>query len=166
MQAEAQNLCGYLSLGGLAGLLSRCLVLVPNDSCSLHPASAVGTATVGIYWCFNLVTVGILTRSCHRPAISWRLTCPICGIDRSRTSCDHHTSSVADIPMDSGPVVLTYGWSGSRPRVRARFTAQVRLLTPDIAHMAFDRAEGQHKDLSNLLVREAPLLSSALSILA
>jgi hypothetical protein len=29
MQAEAQNLCGYLSLGGLASLLSRGLVLVP-----------------------------------------------------------------------------------------------------------------------------------------
>jgi ADP-heptose:LPS heptosyltransferase len=100
MQAEAQNLCGCLSMGGLAGLLSRCLVLVSNDSGPLHLAAAVGTATVGIYWCFNLVTGGILTRSCHRPVISWRLTCPICGIDRSRTSCDHHSSFVADIPLE------------------------------------------------------------------
>jgi ADP-heptose:LPS heptosyltransferase len=100
MRAEAQNLCGCLSLGGLAGLLSRCRVLVSNDSGPLHLASAVGTATVGIYWCFNLVTAGILTRSYHRPVISWRLTCPICGIDRSRMSCDHRPSFVADIPTE------------------------------------------------------------------
>ena len=98
MEAKAQNVCGCLSLGGLAGLLSRCRVLVSNDSGPLHVATAVGTATVGIYWCFNLITAGILTRSCHRPVVSWRLTCPICGIDRSCTSCDHHGSFVADIP--------------------------------------------------------------------
>ena len=98
MEAKAQNVCGCLSLGGLAGLLSRCRVLVSNDSGPLHVAMAVGTATVGIYWCFNLITAGILTRSCHRPVVSWRLTCPICGIDRSCTSCDHHGSFVADIP--------------------------------------------------------------------
>ena len=98
MEAKAQNVCGCLSLGGLAGLLSRCRVLVSNDSGPLHVATAVGTATVGIYWCFNLITAGILTRSCHRPVVSWRLTCPICGVDRSCTSCDHHGSFVADIP--------------------------------------------------------------------
>ncbi len=98
MEAVPQNLCGCLSLGGLVSLLNRCRVLVSNDSGPLHLASAVGTATVGIYWCFNLVTAGILTRSYHHPVISWRLTCPICGIDRSCRSCDHHPSFVADIP--------------------------------------------------------------------
>ena len=105
MKAEAQNLCGCLSLGGLAGLLSRCRVLVSNDSGPLHLAAVVGTATVGIYWCFNLVTAGILTRSCHRPVVSWRLTCPVCGIDRSRNSCDHHASFVADILTEE--VIMT-----------------------------------------------------------
>jgi ADP-heptose:LPS heptosyltransferase len=100
MKAEAQNLCGGLSLGGLAGLLSRCRVVISNDSGPLHLAAAVGTATVGIYWCFNLVTAGLLTRSRHRPLISWRLTCPICGMDRSRTQCEHRASFVADISTD------------------------------------------------------------------
>ena len=54
MKAGAQNLCGRLSLGGLAGLLSRCRVLISNDSGPLHLAAAVGTATVGIYWCFKI----------------------------------------------------------------------------------------------------------------
>ena len=98
MEAKAQNLCGCLSLGGLASLFSRCRLLISNDSGPLHLAASVGTATVGIYWCFNLVTAGILTRSSHRPVISWRLTCPICGIERSRMSCEHHSSFVADIP--------------------------------------------------------------------
>lgn len=56
MGVEAQNVCGRLSLGGLAGLLSRCRVVVSNDSGPLHLAAAVGAATVGIYWCGNLIT--------------------------------------------------------------------------------------------------------------
>lgn len=100
MQAEAQNLCGRLSLGGLTGLISRCRVLVSNDSGPLHLAAAVGTATVGIYWCFNLINAGPMTRLRHRPLVSWRLTCPICGIDRSQIACDHRASFVAGIPTE------------------------------------------------------------------
>ena len=100
MKAGAQNLCGRLSLGGLAGLLSRCRVLISNDSGPLHLAAAVGTATVGIYICFNLVTAGLPTRVQHRPVVSWRVQCPICGIDRSHTSCEHRASFVADIPAE------------------------------------------------------------------
>src|SRR5205807_7660240 len=36
MEAKAQNLCGCLSLGGLASLLSRCRLLISNDSGPLH----------------------------------------------------------------------------------------------------------------------------------
>jgi ADP-heptose:LPS heptosyltransferase len=100
MKAEAQNLSGSLSLGGLAGLLSRCRLVVSNDSGPLHLAAAVGAGTVGIYWCFNLVTAGLPTRSRHRPVISWRLTCPVCGIDRSHAQCNHRASFVADIPTE------------------------------------------------------------------
>jgi len=100
MKAGVQNLCGRLSLGGLAGLLSRCRVLIANDSGTLHLAAALGTASVGIYWCFNLVTAGLPTRLCHRPVISWHVQCPICGIDRSRTSCEHRASFVAGIPTE------------------------------------------------------------------
>ncbi|WP_421656467.1 glycosyltransferase family 9 protein [Leptothermofonsia sp. ETS-13] len=49
MKFGAQNACGKLSLNGLAGLCSRCLVIVSNDTGPLHLARAVGTATVGIY---------------------------------------------------------------------------------------------------------------------
>ncbi len=100
MEAEAHNLCGQLSLGGLAGLLSRCRLVVSNDSGPLHLAGAVGAATVGIYWCGNMINAGPITRSRHRPAISWRLDCPICGTDCTRATCDHRASFVADVPVE------------------------------------------------------------------
>jgi ADP-heptose:LPS heptosyltransferase len=98
MTCEAQDLCAQLSLGGLAGLLSRCHVVVANDSGPLHLAACVGAATVGIFWCFNLINWGPLTRSRHRPSVSWRLTCPVCGIDDTQGRCDHRASFVADVP--------------------------------------------------------------------
>lgn len=100
MRAGAQNLWGALSLGGLAGLLARCRVVVSNDSGPLHLAAAVGTATVGIYWGFNLVTAGPLTRARRRPVVSWRQTCPVCGHLYNPTipSCAHRESLVADAP--------------------------------------------------------------------
>ncbi len=100
MKAEAQNLAGQLSLGGLAGLLRCSKVLISNDSGPLHLGSAVGTPTVGIYWCINLVTAAPLTRALHRPLISWRLDCPICGSNQISEPCRHHASFVADIPVE------------------------------------------------------------------
>ncbi len=100
MRARAQPLCGCLTLGGLAGLLSRCRLLVANDSGPLHLAASVGTPTVGIFWCFNLVTAGLLTRSRHRPLVSWNVRCPACGTDRSQRPCDHRPSFVAAIPVE------------------------------------------------------------------
>lgn len=98
MQASARNLCNRLSLGGLAGLLSRCRLVVSNDSGPLHLAGAVGAATVGLYWCFNLVNAGPITRRRHRSAHSWRLTCPICGLNCISHHCDHRVSFLDDIP--------------------------------------------------------------------
>jgi len=100
MRFEAQNLCGSLSLNGLAGLFSRCRVVISNDSGPLHVAAAVGAATVGIYRCFNLITAGPITRTRHRPVASWRLTCPLCGQDCIRTPCGHRASFVADVPAE------------------------------------------------------------------
>ena len=97
MTSEAQDVCAQLSLGGLAGLLSRCRVVVANDSGPLHLAASVGAATVGIFWCFNLINWGPLTRSRHRPSVSWRLTCPVCGIDDTQGHCPHRASFVADV---------------------------------------------------------------------
>ncbi|GAB1542428.1 glycosyltransferase family 9 protein [Scytonema sp. NUACC21] len=99
MKTKAHNLCDRLSLGGLAGLFKLCSVVVSNDSGPLHIAAAVRCATVGIYWCGNLITAGPMTRTRHRPAISWRLHCPVCGVDCTRESCNHRDSFVADVPV-------------------------------------------------------------------
>ena len=90
---------GELNLGGLLGLFERCRVVVSNDSGPLHLAAAVGAATVGIFWCGNLINAGSSFRSRHRPVLSWRLDCPVCGVDCTRGECDHGDSFVADIPV-------------------------------------------------------------------
>jgi ADP-heptose:LPS heptosyltransferase len=101
MQTNALNLTGQLSLNGLTGLLSRCQVVVANDTGPLHLAAAVGTPTVGIYWCGNVITAGLSTRTYHRPAISWRLDCPVCGLNCTEFRCEHSDSFVDDVPVDS-----------------------------------------------------------------
>lgn len=98
--SRVHDLSGCLSLGGLAGLLHRADVLVANDSGPLHLARAVGTATVGIFWCGNLINAGPLGRSRHRPLCSWRLECPVCGVDCIQGRCDHHESFVAEVPVE------------------------------------------------------------------
>jgi ADP-heptose:LPS heptosyltransferase len=98
MSAPALNLAGRLSLGGLAGLLSRSSVVISNDSGPLHLARAVGTPTVGIYWCGNMINAGPVTRALHRTAVSWRLDCPVCGLNCTRSSCEHNDSFVAEVP--------------------------------------------------------------------
>ncbi len=100
MCADAQALCGSLSLGGLAGLLSRARLMISNDSGPLHLAAAVGAATVGIYWCGNLITAGPMTRARRRPVVSWRLNCPECGFDCTTGECGHHVSFVADVRVE------------------------------------------------------------------
>lgn len=100
MQNKGQNLAEQISLGGLAALFKRCSVVVSNDSGPLHLASAVGAATVGIYWCFNMINSSILTRNRHRPFVSWRLLCPICGSNHAHTDCPHEVSFVSEVPTE------------------------------------------------------------------
>ena len=100
MSHEAHNLCGRLSLGGLAGVLSRCAVVVSNDSGPLHLATAVGVPTVGIYWGPNLINATPPMRARHRPALSWRLDCPVCGTSLFDGACGHTASVVADISTE------------------------------------------------------------------
>lgn len=101
MAAPATDLSGQLSIGGLAGLLSRCKVVVSNDSGPLHLAGAVGAATVGIYWAGNLINAGALTRARHRVHLSWRLECPICGRNTIYDPCTHRPSFVDKVqPQD------------------------------------------------------------------
>ncbi len=100
MKRRADNLCGQLSINGLTGLLSRCTVVIGNDSGPLHLAKAVGIPTVGVYWCGNLITAEPITRRYHRPLLSWRLDCPVCGANCIYSKCDHHDSFVADVSVE------------------------------------------------------------------
>ena len=100
MRREAMDLCGRLSLGGLAGFVARCQLVVSNDSGPLHLAAAVGTRTVGIYWAGNLINGAALTRTRHRPVASWRMECPECGQNCMEGSCLHGSSFVADVTVD------------------------------------------------------------------
>lgn len=100
MNHEAADLCARLSLGGLAGLLARCRVAVSNDSGPRHLAAAVGAPTVGIFWSGNVINAGPLTRTRHRPLLSWRMDCPTCGRHCVYEGCDHSPSFVADVTAD------------------------------------------------------------------
>jgi ADP-heptose:LPS heptosyltransferase len=98
MRSPALELAGAVSLAGLAGLLADAAVVVANDSGPLHLAGAVGAATVGVYWCGILPAAGPLTLTRHRPLVSWRLACPVCGREGIDAGCEHRASFVADVP--------------------------------------------------------------------
>lgn len=100
MRGEALDLCGRTTLSGLAGLLSRCAVVVANDTGPLHLAAAVGAATVGIYWGYNLLNAGPLTRARHRPCIGWRVDCPTCHANRVLQACADRSSLIADVAVE------------------------------------------------------------------
>jgi ADP-heptose:LPS heptosyltransferase len=95
--ANAADLGGRTSLAGLTGVLARAELVVSNDSGPLHLADALGTPTVGVYWCGNLINGGPLTRGRHRPVISWRVHCPVCGVPSTEPRCEHDDSFVADV---------------------------------------------------------------------
>jgi ADP-heptose:LPS heptosyltransferase len=99
MRMPPLNLADRLSLGGLIGLLSRCRLMIGNDSGPLHLARTVGAATVAIYWCGNFINASPMTRTQHRASISWRLTCPVCGVHCLNAQCHHSVSFVADVPV-------------------------------------------------------------------
>ncbi len=100
MHAPALDLCGRISLSGMAGLLSRASVVVGNDSGMVHLGEAVGAGTVAIYWCGNLINAGPLTRTRHRVHLSWRLNCIVCGRNCIDDNCEHHETFVADVPVE------------------------------------------------------------------
>ncbi|MDQ3932217.1 MAG: glycosyltransferase family 9 protein [Actinomycetota bacterium] len=100
MREEATDACGRLSVSGLLGLLSRSRVVVSNDTGPLHLAEAVGTATVGLFWCGNLINAGPFGRRRHRPLISWQLDCPVCDTDCTAAECPHRPSFLLRIEVD------------------------------------------------------------------
>jgi ADP-heptose:LPS heptosyltransferase len=78
-------------------VLERARVVVSNDTGPLHLAGAVGAPTVGIYWAGNLVNGAPPWRTRHRPLASFRVHCPVCGVDCMQGSCGHDASFVAEV---------------------------------------------------------------------
>jgi ADP-heptose:LPS heptosyltransferase len=100
MRHPAIDLSGKLSLSALCGLLERATLLISNDTGPLHLALAIGTPSVGIYWLTNLFESGPLRQDIHRPALSVRMHCPVCGAENLKTRCDHDVSFVNDVPLE------------------------------------------------------------------
>lgn len=97
-RAGVTDLTARLSLPGLVGALDAADVVLGNDSGPLHLAEAVGTPTVGIYWCGNMINGAPVLRRRHRQLISWRVECPACGAPCTGRDCGHRASFVADVP--------------------------------------------------------------------
>jgi hypothetical protein len=99
----AVDLGGRLDLAGLTGLLAGAALLVGNDSGPRHLADALGTATVSVYWCGNVINAGPVSRDRHRVHISWTTACPVCGTpcigEPFPPRCPHDPSFVADVPV-------------------------------------------------------------------
>jgi ADP-heptose:LPS heptosyltransferase len=96
----AFDTCGRLDLPGLVGLLSRAEVVVSNDTGPLHLADAVGARTVGIFWVGNAINAAPPFRARHRPLLSWRLDCPVCGVNCITGRCEHDASFVDGVSVD------------------------------------------------------------------
>jgi ADP-heptose:LPS heptosyltransferase len=89
-----------LSLPALLGLLAGGDLVVSNDTGPLHLAMAAGTPTVGLFWIGNMINAGPPTRARHRPQISWRVTCPTCGVAATAPRCVHDEPWIDDIATD------------------------------------------------------------------
>ncbi len=128
MRAPTRQMVDTVTLGGLAAGYRRCAVLVSNDTGPRHLAHAVGTATVAVYWCGNLLNAGPLTRRRHRPHVSWTVNCPQCGAraaqqelpaEHAGRGCEHDSSFVesvsADAVLHDAIELLATGSAGARP---------------------------------------------------
>jgi ADP-heptose:LPS heptosyltransferase len=100
-----RSVAGMLTLSQLVGVLGIADVVLGSDSGPRHLAGALGTRTVGIYWCGNAISAGPAGRSRHRVHISWVTNCPECGRDCTQVGwtaerCEHDVSFVADVQPD------------------------------------------------------------------
>ncbi len=86
--APPQDLVGALSSPALVGVLERCRLVVANDSGPRHLAAAVGTATVGVFWCGNALTAAPLARERHRIAVSFAGGCAACAAPVGGCRCE------------------------------------------------------------------------------
>lgn len=94
-----------LTFAELVGLLAGARLLVGNDSGPRHLADALGTPTVAVYWCGNMVNAAPVGRARHRTHISWVIECPVCGIDLIGEPfpdrCSDNVSLVSDVPVQA-----------------------------------------------------------------
>lgn len=107
MKYKGINTCGTTSVGGLSAILQKSSLVIGGDTGPLHLARAVNTPTVGLYWAPNLINWGPVTRKIHKPVISWKMTCPFCGVIpnnpypfQPQNGCDHKVSFVKDISVE------------------------------------------------------------------
>lgn len=89
-----------VSLGGLAGLLSRSRIVVGNDTGPLHLARAVDAPSVTVYWIGNLINGAPITRHRHRALGSWQIDCPVCGVANVDVRCPHGVSFLDRVPYE------------------------------------------------------------------
>jgi ADP-heptose:LPS heptosyltransferase len=105
MQIKPLNLCSKLTINGLTGLLKIAKLIISNDTGPLHLGAAIGTKTVGIYWCGNRINGGPITIATNTPLISWLTRCPLCGTDMTKLivkkshECSHNVSFVKDVSV-------------------------------------------------------------------
>jgi ADP-heptose:LPS heptosyltransferase len=97
MTADAIDVAGRLSLGGLLGLFRRCRLVVSNDSGPLHLARSVGAPTVGIYVGPNAVNAGPTIAARHRMLVAWSQMCPRCGMPNAIRRCSHDDSFLDEV---------------------------------------------------------------------
>ncbi len=115
MHYPAINMCNQLTLPQLTGLLSLATFVVSNDTGPLHLAYALGTPTIGLFWCGNMITSAPLARSLHRQVISWQIYCTLCGADCAsiypipvHTDCKHEVSFLSKISLDEVKETITH----------------------------------------------------------
>jgi ADP-heptose:LPS heptosyltransferase len=100
--SPAVDLVGALDMKAMVGVLARARLVVANDSGPRHLAAALGTPTVGIYWVGNVINAGPLLRARHRIGVSFRQSCPVCGVNQASVGterCEHDDSFVADVTV-------------------------------------------------------------------
>jgi ADP-heptose:LPS heptosyltransferase len=101
--SPAVDLVGALDMKAMVGVLARARLVVANDSGPRHLAAALGTPTVGIYWVGNVINAGPLLRARHRIGVSFRQSCPVCGVNQASIGterCEHDDSFVADVTVE------------------------------------------------------------------
>lgn len=109
MRHRVRVCAGELTLGGVAGLLSRAAMLVASEGGVLHLGVAAGVPTVGIYSGPGFAMFAPFQRRHHRVQVSWRDTCPVCGAPPApadhywngiTNGCGHEVSWVADVSLE------------------------------------------------------------------